>query len=273
MAENETFICVHEKNNLPPLDPISDAWYQEAVKLSKPDTLRPWRHIVELYNKAIDRNHWKAMHKLAALYKTGWPGGLEKDTKKAFDLYQRMMDLNIPQGFYNMGAMIGNWAGITNPATDGLTYFHKAAQLGSPPALTELGKLYIYVGNKEDLGLQYTRCAAGQGYGQANQESGAYYKITKHNFPLALRNYQLALSQGNAEAAFMMKRIFNKKTPPHTAMWYPPNDPLNQIYNNLYQKLLTDPDLRFPTLMKDNPLPPQPTQGYDADRPDWKPSE
>ena len=55
MAENETFICVHEKNNLPPLDPIADAWYQEAVKLSKPDTLRPWHHIVELYNKAIDQ--------------------------------------------------------------------------------------------------------------------------------------------------------------------------------------------------------------------------
>ncbi|MFO6010345.1 sel1 repeat family protein, partial [Pseudomonas aeruginosa] len=28
---------------------------------------------------------------------------------------------------------------------------------------------------------------------------------------------------------------------------------------------------RFPNLIKDHPLPPHPTQGYDVDRPDWKP--
>ncbi|HHK4938469.1 TPA: hypothetical protein ACQT07_006762, partial [Pseudomonas aeruginosa] len=26
-------------------------------------------------------------------------------------------------------------------------------------------------------------------------------------------------------------------------------------------------------LIKDHPLPPHPTQGYDADRPDWKPGQ
>lgn len=272
MAENKPFICIHEKDHLPELDLVADGWYIEAALLAKPDTLRPWDRIVELYSRAVERNHWKAMHNLAALYRTGWPGGVEKDTQKAIDLYQRMIDLNIPQGFYNMGAMIGNRAGVTNPATDGLTYLHKAAQMGNPPALTELGKLYIYVGNKEDLGLQYTRCAAEQGYGQANYELGAFYKITKYNFPLALQYYQLALSQGNVGAAFLMKRIFDKSTPPHTAMWFLPDEPLNQIYNNFYQKLLADPDLRFPTLLKDNPLPPHPTQGFDAERPDWKPS-
>ncbi|END0082044.1 sel1 repeat family protein, partial [Pseudomonas aeruginosa] len=38
-------------------------------------------------------------------------------------------------------------------------------------------------------------------------------------------------------------------------------------------KLEADPDLRFPNLMKEHPLPPHPTQGYDADRPDWKPEQ
>ncbi|MEN1471864.1 tetratricopeptide repeat protein, partial [Pseudomonas aeruginosa] len=75
---------------------------------------------------------------------TGWPGGVEKDTQKALDLYQKMIDLEVPQGFYDMGAMIGNRAGVKNPATDGLTFLDKAASLGNPPALTELGKLYIY---------------------------------------------------------------------------------------------------------------------------------
>ena len=273
MAEPKTFICTHEKDNLPSLDPLADAWYREAVLLAKPDTLRPWDRIVELYSKAVERDHWKAMHNLAALYRTGWPGGVEKDTQKAIDLYQRMIDLNIPQGFYNMGAMIGNRVGVKNPATDGLTFLEKAASMGNPVALTELGKQYIYIGNKDALGLKYTQCAADQGYGQAHYELGSYYEIVKRNFPIALNNYQKGLSLGHDSSARTMKNLFCKTTPPHEAMWYMPNDDSYEVYNDYYLKLLANPELKFPDLIKDHPLPPHPTQGYDADRPNWKPDQ
>ncbi|OPE29885.1 hypothetical protein APB26_33930, partial [Pseudomonas aeruginosa] len=238
---------------------------------AKPDTLRPWGRIVELYSKAVERGHWKAMHNLANLYRTGWPGGVEKDTQKALDLYQKMIDLKIPQGFYNMGAMIGNRAGVKNPATDGLTFLDKAASLGNPPALTELGKLYIYVAKKKDLGLAYTNCAASQGYAPASYELGAYYKIVENNFPKALGYYQVSVSQGGKSAAFFLSRVFGNKTPPASAMWYVPDEKLHKLYDGIYDRLAADPDLRFPDLIKDHPLPPHPTQGYDADRPDWKP--
>ena len=273
MAEALPFVCVHEKNYLPTLDPIADAWYREAALLAKPDTLRPWDRIVELYSKAVERDHWKAMHNLAALYRTGWPGGVEKNTQKAIDLYQRMIDLNIPQGFYNMGAIIGNRAGVKNPATDGLTFLDKAARMGNPAALTELGKLYIYMGKNKPLGLKLTQCAADQGYGQANYELGAYYEILMRNFPIALKYYQVALSQGHRMAAFQMMNVFDIDTPPHMAMWYHPDEKLKKSYTTLRTQLIADPDLRFPTLMKDHPLPPHPTQGYDAERPDWKPDQ
>ncbi|MBO3610941.1 sel1 repeat family protein, partial [Pseudomonas aeruginosa] len=239
----------------------------------KPDTLRPWGRIVELYSKAVERGHWKAMHNLANLYRTGWPGGVEKDTQKALDLYQKMIDLKIPQGFYDMGAMIGNRAGVKNPATDGLTFLDKAASLGNPPALTELGKLYIYVAKKKDLGLAYTNCAASQGYSPANYELGAYYKIVEHNFPKAASYYLLAASQGNGDAAFFMSGVFDKASPDVDRMWYSPDERLHKEYYSIYKKLEADPDLRFPNLMKEHPLPPHPTQGYDADRPDWKPEQ
>ena len=271
MAEPAPFVCVHEKDHLPALDPLADSWYREAAALAKPGTRRPWARIVELYGKAVERDHWKAMHNLAALYRTGWPGSIEQDRQKSLDLYQRMIDLGVPQGFYNMAAMIGNKAGVKNPATDGLTFLDKAARMGNPAALTELGKLYIYYGKKEDLGLQYTRCAAEQGYGLANHELALYYKILKGNFPLALQHYQIAFSQGHRPAAFLMMRVFDKETPRHTAMWYTPDENLTALYTDLRTQLVNDSDIRFPTLMKDHPLPPHPTQGYDAERPDWKP--
>ncbi|MGG2530389.1 tetratricopeptide repeat protein [Pseudomonas aeruginosa] len=271
MANSKSFVCVNEKGHLPPLDSQADAWYREAAALAKPDTLRPWGRIVELYSKAVERGHWKAMHNLANLYRTGWPGGVEKDTQKALDLYQKMIDLKIPQGFYNMGAMIGNRAGVKNPTTDGLTFLDKAASLGNPPALTELGKLYIYVAKKKDLGLAYTNCAASQGYAPASYELGAYYKIVENNFPKALGYYQVSVSQGGKSAAFFLSRVFGNKTPPASAMWYVPDEKLHKLYDGIYDRLAADPDLRFPDLIKDHPLPPHPTQGYDADRPDWKP--
>ncbi|HCF6589189.1 TPA: sel1 repeat family protein [Pseudomonas aeruginosa] len=271
MADSKPFVCVNEKDHLPPLDPQADTWCREAVALAKPDTLRPWGRIVDLYSKAVERGHWKAMHNLANLYRTGWPGGVEKDTQKALDLYQKMIDLEVPQGFYDMGAMIGNRAGVKNPATDGLTFLDKAASLGNPPALTELGKLYIYVAKKKDLGLAYTHCAASQGYAPANYELGAYYKIVEHNFPKALVYYQASVSQGGKSAAFFLSRVFGSETPPASAMWYAPDEKLQEAYYSIYKKLEADPDLRFPHLIEDHPLPPHPTQGYDADRPDWRP--
>ncbi|MCS8836517.1 sel1 repeat family protein [Pseudomonas aeruginosa] len=273
MADSKSFVCVNEKDHLPPLDSQADAWYREAAALAKPDTLRPWGRIVELYSKAVERGHWKAMHNLANLYRTGWPGGVEKDTQKALDLYQKMIDLKIPQGFYNMGAMIGNRAGVNNPATDGLTFLDKAASLGNPPALTELGKLYIYVAKNRELGLAYTQCAASQGYAPANYELGSYYELVEHNFPKAARYYLLAASQGNDDAALFMSGVFDKTSPDVDRMWYSPDEKLHKEYYSIYKNLEADPDLRFPNLMKEHPLPPHPTQGYDADRPDWKPEQ
>ena len=101
--------------------------------------------------------------------------------------------------------MIGNRAGVKNPATDGLTFLDKAASLGNPPALTELGKLYIYVAKEKELGLAYTSCASSQGYAPASYELGNYYELVEHNYPKALGYYQVSVSQGGRSAAFFSR--------------------------------------------------------------------
>lgn len=275
MAESDyrPFVCTYEKDHLPPLDTEADAWYREALALTKRQyeirgNVR--QDILALYHKAAARDHWKAMHNLAALYRTGWPGVLDKDPQKALDLYERMVQLGIPQGFYNMAAMVGNRNGVTNPATDGLTYLDKAAQLGSPAAQLRLGQIYIYELKEVELGLKYVNCSAGQDYADAYYELGMYYSI-RGNFPLAMKNHQIAVSLGHSTSAMILEGAFDKKTPPHLAFYYAPDEELKVFYGRINKQLNADPDLRFPNLVKDHPLPSHPTQGYDADKPiDWK---
>ncbi|WFC60451.1 MULTISPECIES: tetratricopeptide repeat protein [unclassified Pseudomonas] len=278
MAESDyrNFVCVHEKDHLPLLDAEADVWYKEALSLTKRQyeirgSVR--QDILALYHKAAARDHWKAMHNLAGLYRTGWPGALDKDPQKALDLYERMVQLGIPQGFYDMGAMIGNRNGVTNPETDGLTYLDKAAQLGNPAAQLRLGQIYIYELKEDGLGLKYVNCSAEQNYAEAYYELGMYYNI-KGNFPLAVRNHQMAVSLGHGTSAMILEGAFDKRTPPHLAFYYAPDEKLKELYGRINAQLEADPDLRFPNLLKDHPLPPHPTQGYDADKPiDWKPDE
>lgn len=76
------FTCAYERDHNPPLDPEAELWFQEARGLEKEP--RDWPRVVELYEQAIVRDHWKAMHNLARLYRTGWPGrpGWKRTRKK-----------------------------------------------------------------------------------------------------------------------------------------------------------------------------------------------
>lgn len=67
-----TFTCVYEKDTLPPADPEADIWFKQARELEKVDKYkRDYAQIGELYRKAADRNHPKAMLNLSNLISTG----------------------------------------------------------------------------------------------------------------------------------------------------------------------------------------------------------
>ena len=52
---------------------------------------------------------------------------------------------------------------------------------------------------------------------------------------------------------------------------YNPDPQLAKMYNEMYYQLRKNPDLKFPNLLKDHPLPRHPSQGYDANNPDKRP--
>jgi hypothetical protein len=64
---------------------------------------------------------------------------------------------------------------------------------------------------------------------------------------------------------------FSEKPHPINNFGYKPDPVLHKLYNDLWEQLDENPNLRFPDLMKDHPLPPHPTQGFDAEHPDRRP--
>ncbi|WP_239694097.1 MULTISPECIES: hypothetical protein [unclassified Pseudomonas] len=61
------FKCVHEKDTAPPLDQQADEWFKQARVLSK-ERPADWSKVASLYQQAVEKNHWKAMHNFAELY-------------------------------------------------------------------------------------------------------------------------------------------------------------------------------------------------------------
>ena len=272
-----TFICAYEKDHNPPLDAEAELWFQEARALEKVRGVKNWRKIVWLYEKAIAKDHWKAMHNLAGLYRTGWPGqpGVEQDTSKMLDLYERMVKLKVPLGYYNWAVIAENGRGVLKSDRMASSYMFQAAQLGSPLAQVRIGNYFSFElpRNRQDdrMAESYFRCAGGQDSPEAIIETAAFYEISKENKPKALFYYQRAASLGSTTGFRNLIGAFDSKSRTVYDFGYKTDEELHVFYSDLWERLRTDPNLRFPNLMNDHPLPAHPTQGFDAEHPDRRP--
>ncbi|MPQ86499.1 sel1 repeat family protein [Pseudomonas sp. MAFF 730085] len=272
-----TFICAYEKDHNPSLDAEAERWFQQARALEKVRGVKDWRTIVGLYEKAIAKDHWKAMHNLAGLYRTGWPGqpGIEQDTGKMLDLYEWMVKLKVPLGYYNLAVASENGQGVLKSDRMTSSYMFQAAQLGSPLAQVRIGNYLAFQlpKDKQDARMAepYFQCAGAQDSSEAIIETAAFYKISKENMPRALFYYQRAASLGSARGLSYLSGAFDVKPSPVDNFGYAPDAKLHALYKDLWEQLDANPALRFPSLMKDYPLPAHPKQGFDAEHPDRRP--
>ncbi|MBP5959311.1 sel1 repeat family protein [Pseudomonas anatoliensis] len=272
------FTCAYEKDNNPPLDADAERWFQRARHLEK--ELGHWPEVVALYEKAIAKDHWKAMHNLAQLYRVGEPGteknpGIEVDTSKMLDLYERMVKLKVPLGYYNWSVVAENGLGVLKSDRMASSYMFQAAQLGSPLAQVRIGNYLAFQlpRDKQDerMAEPYFQCAGAQDSPEAIIETAAFYKISKENMPLALFYYQRAASLGSSSGLNNLKGAFEPTPRPIYNFGYQPDPKLHELYAGLWKQLDANPELRFPNLMKDHPLPAHPKQGFDAEHPDRRP--
>ncbi|WP_439878259.1 tetratricopeptide repeat protein [Pseudomonas prosekii] len=272
-----TFTCAYEKDHNPPLDAEAERWFQQARALEKVRGVKDWIAIVDLYDKAIAKDHWKAMHNLAALYRTGWPGqpGVEQDTSKMLELYERMVKLKVPLGYYNWAVVAENGHGVLKSDRMASSYMYQAAQLGSPMAQVRLGQYFAFElprdKQDDDMAERYYRCAGAQDNPDAIEKTASFYDTAKKNKPRALFYYQRAASLGSSTGLSYLTGVFSAKPEPVDNFGYQPDEKLHEFYSGLWKQLRADRNLRFPTLMSEHPLPPHPKQGFDAENPDRRP--
>ncbi|SDZ03062.1 hypothetical protein SAMN03159453_02126 [Pseudomonas sp. NFIX28] len=259
------FKCVHEKDTAPPLNQQADEWFKQARAISK-ERLPDWPKAAHLYQQAVGKDHWKAMHNLAELYLRG--DGVARDTNKAIDLYLKMTQLQVPLGYYDMSVMTQRGVGVVQSDRTAMQFLIKAADLGSPQAQTRIGYIYIYEKNKDAIGINYLKCAERQDYADAAYKLGTYYESVDKNYPVSMHYYQRAAALGERKGAIEIEDVFQ-----NGKFSYSKNKKIEDAYYKISRELAKDPELRFPNLAKDHPLPPNPVQGYHADKDiNWKPT-
>jgi tetratricopeptide (TPR) repeat protein len=267
----EDFTCQYEADKVPPIDPEAQAWYDEAKVLTRA-TLRDkkdYDRAMELYKKAAERKHWKAMLNLADLYlnRTDERSTGEDDFKawsrinseKGIKLIEAMMALGIPSAFDAMGTMHFHGKGVKQDASRAYAFWQLAADMGSASAQGYIGKKLFggYDNPPQHWGNipvahKMLQCAVDQGNKVAAYEYGTNLHAEGINKQKALEVLHLGVKFGSDDCASYLSAGFRSdlRLVPF----------IDEIRADRYQilgiALRENADLRFPNLDAVLPLPP-----------------
>lgn len=92
-------------------------------------------------NKAADNGDMRALCNLGLAYEFG--NGVEKNEKKAFELYKQSARLGYDRGMYNLAFCYMRGLGTTEDHWQAAQYFEKAAQKGHVEAMYNIGVMYL----------------------------------------------------------------------------------------------------------------------------------
>ena len=252
------FTCKREKSLWPRVDEEADGWFKQARKLEKEDKEGAEKYIIPLYEKAAERNHFKAINNLALMYRNGY--GVPVNEKKAVELVERLIAMNIGAGYYQMGNFLEQGIGVEQDRVAALAYYRKSADLGDPQGQFLIGKTLVdkflqtpMRAQAIALGTKMLECSLSQGHAPAGYELGMTYAIVEENIPKALAYFQQAAALGHEASLFSLIGIFRDGEYGIT------KDPQRSA---CYQKLLDEVDAekskRFPNIDRICPLPPKP---------------
>ncbi|REG61373.1 TPR repeat protein [Paraburkholderia sp. BL6669N2] len=274
------FTCLHQGQHVPPVDPQAELWFQQALVLDNPDIYykdRDYPKIYQLYQQAAQRNHWKSMLNLASLILSDYAVP-EHDPEVAIRWVEKAMQLGVPDAYDMMGTYHQNGMIRGGDATSAYAFFQRAADMGSPSAMTflgdKLGGTYDdpdgdFWGNRS-IAIEMLKCAMAQGYGDAAYELG-YLQLsgyTPEAKALALKTFHEGVKLGSAKSAKNLSVEFDgfnlsneKSLVGHV------DQARSQRYRVLGDALEHyGTRLRLPNLDKVLPLPPAPLPKWDGNK-------
>ncbi len=272
-----TFTCVYEKDTLPLVDPEADIWFKQARELEKVDKYkRDYTQIGELYRKAAERNHPKAMLNLSNLISYGkvppLPG--KGPAVEVWDIIQKMAKLNISYGYYQMGHYFDTGYGVAADRTKALAYFRQAADLGSPQAQNFIGDILTSMrlsdrdnpAFRPEIGKAMLACAAQQGNAEAAYNLAFYLHIVDKNLEAALKYYQLSAKNGYRMAASKLNQSFDPNTvSKNHPLGVKPDPKRSARYYAIVKEIdASDETAKFPDIDKIVPLPPAELSDWDG---------
>jgi TPR repeat protein len=282
-----SFTCVHEVAHLPPLDPDAEIWFKKARDLQNAPGEKNYNVIAGFYRQAVEGNHYKAMINLQNLLYQGLAAPVSGKTapEEVIALAEKLMQLNIPAGYYAMGHYLEVGYGVERDKAASLAYFRKSADMGSPEGQYVIGELFLTkrfedTGNPDpyrvkfkpnpvyrpDIGTVMLSCAAHQGHGEAADWLAGWLKTIKKDYKKAIIYYQLAVKAGNLKAAFKMRHFFNGPVSDNGIYYLAQEKDIERVrrYEIIYQELEKNPSARFPDIDKIVPLPPAPLPDWDG---------
>ncbi|HVL07791.1 DUF6396 domain-containing protein [Variovorax boronicumulans] len=267
-----SFRCKHEAEVVPPVDPEAQQWFLQAMAVTsyeKRESDRDHKVAAELWQKAADRKHWKAMINLANAYAHG--EGVEYDSEKAVLILEKAMKLGIPAAYDAMGTYHMEGLGVKQDASRAYAFWQLAADMGSPNAMAYLGSKLQGVYDDPQSGFWGNRtvafrmleCGFSQGNGQSAYELGVILDGKQaelgEDYVRALKVFHEGVKFGNADCAGWLSGSFRSGEPMVNGI---KDIARADRYSRLGDALLRNPDLRLPNLDKVLPLPP-------ADLPKW----
>lgn len=272
------FTCVYQAQRIPALDPQAEMWFQQALAMDDPNVpidKIDYAKMYQLYLQAADRNHWKAMLNLASLIVSKRPGVPEQDPEVAIQWVERAMKLGIPDAYDRMGVYHLNKLVKGGDATSAYALFQRAADMGSPAAMTFLGDKMS--GTYDDpsgefwgnlpVAIKMLECAFAQGYGPAADKLSYIYRgTTPESKSRALHVLHEGVKLGCAECADNLSTEFNGfgLTRGENLLGH-----IDKARAQRYSKIgdilkLYDGRLKLPNLDKVLPLPPAPLPKWDG---------
>ena len=267
-----SFACKHEADVVPPIDPEAQQWFLQgmaATSYDKWDSDRDYKNAAELWQKAADRQHWKAMINLANAYAHG--EGVDYDTEKAVLIIEQAMKLGIPAAYDAMGTYHMEGLGVKQDASRAYAFWQLAADMGNPNAMAYLGRKLRGTYDNSTTGVWANRavsfkmleCGFAQGNGQSAYELGIILDGKQaelgEDYARALKVFHEGVKLGNAGCAGWLSGTFRSGEPMVNGI---KDIARADRYSRLGDALLRNPDLRLPNLDKVLPLPP-------ADLPKW----